>query len=207
MKRLIMSFLALSACAVAYADEPWLADFRRADLNDSGGLSQVELQKSSAPSLQTLRDHFMAIDADGDGHVTLDEYRRYEAGRQQVSAPSPVGTCLNDCGVVVEVDRYKVDGQGGLLGAVAGGVVGGLLGNQVGKGTGKTVATVGGAAGGAYAGYEVEKRMKSRKMTRVTVQFDNGQRRDFEYEVDAPPFRKGMRVQLRDGQLTAYTGQ
>lgn len=267
---LVAAVLCGSSIARA-ADEPWLADFQKADLNDSGGLSLVELDKSKSSRLQPIKSNFKAIDADNDGHVTADEYRHYlsltssnliavfkkadlndsgglskveldkrtekefDAIRKNFDAidankdgqvtlaeveqyqkahaavtSSVVATkdlCHTDCGVVTMTDRYKVQGEGSPLGAVAGGVVGGLLGNQVGGGTGKTVATVGGAAGGAFAGYQVEKRLKTRKMVKVTVKFDDGHQQDFEYEADKSPFAKGARVQLKDGALTAYTGQ
>lgn len=275
MKRIAMTLLA--TCALAgfssvQADDAWLTDFRKADLNDSGGLSKVELDKSKSTRLKPLRDNFAAIDADGDGHVTpaeyerflgkamadfeakfrkadlndsdglsrkelekvsgrdfdvirknfdamdidrdgqvsFAEYQKFSAGGAQAAsrATSPVrDQCRPDCGVVVAVDRYKIEGEGSLVGALAGGVAGGLLGSQVGGGSGKTIATVGGAAGGAYAGHQVEKKLKTRKMVKVTVKFDNGQQRDFEYEAETSPFPQGARVQLRDGQLQEYRGQ
>lgn len=260
-----------SAAALSAPDAPWLADFRKADLNDSGGLSRVELDKSRSAQLKSLKDNFKAIDTDGDGHVmqaeyehylskaqddfavrfrkadlndseglsrreieklsgsefeamrrnfdamdvdrdgqvSLTEYQRYQAaGSQPASrrASAARDGCTPDCGVVVDVDRYKVEGEGGLTGTIAGGVVGGLLGNQVGGGTGKTIATVGGAAGGAYAGHQVQKKLSTKKMVKVTVKFDSGQQRDFDYEAETSPFPNGARVQLRDGQLTRYTG-
>lgn len=274
MKRTVLSLATASLLAgapLAFADEAWLADFRRADLNDSGGLSKVELDKSRAQSLNHLKSNFTTADADRDGQVTVDEYRRF-AGRsddfagkfkkadlndsgglsrrelQNVSGPefdfiennfdamdadrdgqiayteyqnfqgrmpaparaagaAPQDMCGPNCGTVVEVDRYKVDGEGGMTGMIAGGVAGGLLGNQVGKGTGNTIATLGGAAAGAYAGNEVQKRMSTKKMVKVTVRFDNGQQRNFDYEAETSPFPRGSRVRLRDGQLEQFVGQ
>lgn len=192
--------------------DSFAASFKKADLNDSGGLSKVELGKVSAKEFDSVKKNFDAIDADKDGQVTLAEVQNYQAlpaatSSARTAVQSPKDQCHPDCGVVVEVDRYKVEGSGSPLGAIAGGVAGGLLGNQVGGGTGKTVATVGGAAGGAYAGYQVEKRMKTKKMVKVTVKFDSGQQQDFEYEADKSPFPRGARVQLKDGALTSYTGQ
>lgn len=271
---LLVSAVLFSCVSVAMAaGEEWFVDFRRADLNDSGGLSRVELGKTSSPQLLQVKNSFDAIDADRDGQVSADEYRRYLVGIQDelaakfrradlndsgglsrreleklsgsefgfitanfdamdadrdgqvsyaeyqkfqarmpasaVASPVP-GTprdkCLTDCGVVVAVDRYKVKGDDGTMGAIAGGVVGGLLGNQVGKGTGKTVATVAGVAGGAYAGNQIQKQTGSKKMVKVTVKFDNGQQREFDFEREHSSYQKGGRVQLRDGQLTQYTG-
>jgi outer membrane lipoprotein SlyB len=114
--------------------------------------------------------------------------------------------CRVDCGVVVAVSSQKVKGEDGTMGAIAGGVVGGLLGNQVGKGTGKTVATVAGAAGGAYAGNQIQKSASSKKLVKVSVKFDSGLQRDFDFEGEQSPFKKGARVQMRDGQLAQYFG-
>ena len=272
MRKLALCIASTLTISMAYADEPWLADFRRTDLNDSGGLSTTELSKVTFSQLQTLKNNFKAVDADRDGHVTPEEYRAYlgkaqddfaarfkkadlndsgglskvelgkvsgasfdrlkagfdkadtdkdgqlsmEESNTFLSAAPVTGKavtasrndqCSPDCGVVAEVDRYKIEGEGSLLGTIAGGVAGGLLGNQVGGGTGKTVATVGGAAGGAYAGHTIEKKLKTKKMVKVTVRMDNGQTRDFDFEADKSPFAKGSRVQIVDGQVTQYTGK
>lgn len=115
--------------------------------------------------------------------------------------------CKPDCGVVTQVSHYKQEGQGSGLGAVAGGVAGGLLGHQIGKGTGNTIATIGGAAGGAYAGHVIEKKVKAKNMTRVTVKFDNGHTQNFDFEEGKGQFAQGARVQVRNGQLTRYQGK
>lgn len=115
--------------------------------------------------------------------------------------------CKPDCGFVTHVSHYKQEGQGSGLGAVAGGVAGGLLGHQIGKGTGNTIATIGGAAGGAYAGHVIEKKVKAKNMTRVSVKFDNGHTQDFDFEEGKGQFAQGTRVQIRNGQLTRYQGK
>jgi len=271
---LLVSAILCSAAPFAYAaEEAWLADFRRADLNDSGGLSRVELEKTASPQLLQLKNNFEAIDGDRDGQLSADEYRRYLARMQkdfaakfrktdvndsgglsrrelekqsglefdfiaanfdamdadrdgqvtyaefqnfQARMPAPAAAaavpgvprdmCQANCGVVVAVNQHTVGGDDGTMGAIAGGVVGGLLGNQVGKGTGKTVATVAGVAGGAYAGNKIQKYASTKKMARVTVKFDTGLQRDFDFEGENSPYQTGARVQLRDGQLTQYTG-
>jgi|GEM_PF-427869 len=274
MALLLASTIMVSGTALASGTEgAWLADFRRADLNDSGGLSKTELDKAHTSSLQAIRNNFTAIDADRDGHVTqaeaehylnqtgdkfaakfnkadlndsgglsrtelgkvsgkefdgikknfdtidadrdgqvtLSEYQSY-AGMGTGAAASQTSTgrgdqCRPECGYVMAVDHYKVEGEGSALGVIAGGVAGGLLGNQIGGGTGKTLATVGGAAGGAYVGNKVEKKMKTKDMVKVKVKFDNGQQQDFNFEADKSPVVNGDRVQVRDGRLTRYTGQ
>jgi len=190
---------------LAGADERFLAKFRQADLNDSGGLSKTELGKTGASELDPLRKNFDAIDADRDGHATPAEYQAY----QKAATPARVAVkatdaCQPNCGTVVAVDRYKIEGDGSVVGAIAGGLVGGLLGSQVGGGSGKTVATVGGAAGGAYAGHQIEKRLKTKKMVRITVKFDGGEQQDFHVEGDKSPFPRGARVRVVDGQLVKY---
>jgi outer membrane lipoprotein SlyB/Ca2+-binding EF-hand superfamily protein len=271
---LLASAIMISGSALASSpDGAWLADFRRADLNDSGGLSQTELNKTQAPSLQAIRNNFTAIDADRDGHVTqaeverhlsqsgdkftakfnkadlndsgglsrtelgkvsgkefdsikknfdaidadrdgqvsLSEYQGYLGMGAGAMASQPAtrraDQCHPDCGYVMAVDRYKIEGEGSALGVIAGGVAGGLLGNQIGGGKGKTLATVGGAAGGAYVGNKVEKNLKTKKMVKVTVKFDNGQQRDIDFEADNSPVVKGDRVQVVEGRVGRYTGQ
>jgi outer membrane lipoprotein SlyB len=197
---------------LARADDRFQAKFKQADLNDSGGLSKTELGKTSATELDVLRKNFDAIDTDRDGHATLAENQAYQKGATvKVATPAiaakAVDQCQPDCGTVIGIDRYKIEGEGSVVGAIAGGLVGGLLGSQVGGGSGKTVATVGGAAGGAYAGHQIEKRMKTKKMVRITVKFDSGEQQDFHVEGDKSPFPRGARVQVKDGQLVKYAGQ
>jgi outer membrane lipoprotein SlyB len=205
--------------------EAWLArqtarlsdkQFVRADLNDSGGLSRVELDKSSDKSLDTLRQNFDRIDRDRDGHLTYAEYTAFaDAGGAvqptQLASPiqphhAPKDQCQPNCGIVQVVDHYNIKGEGSVLGAIAGGVAGGVLGNQVGGGTGKKIATVGGAAGGAYLGHRLEAKMKTKKMVRVFVRFDNGEQKDFDFEGETSPVAVGDRVQIIDGKPVKYTG-
>jgi|ERR1039458_8005854 uncharacterized protein YcfJ len=56
--------------------------------------------------------------------------------------------------------------------------------NDCGKVTGKDVATIAGAAGGAYAGHKIEGKMKSTKTCAVSVRFDNGDERTFNFDHD-----------------------
>jgi outer membrane lipoprotein SlyB len=188
------------------------SQFGRADLNDSGGLSRAELGKLTDKAFDPVRQNFDSIDTDKDGQASYAEYEAFVAGASSKAAVAsskqrPKDQCQPNCGVVVAVDRYKVQGEGSALGAIAGGVAGGLLGNQVGGGTGKTVATVGGAAGGAYGGYKLEERLKTRKMVKVTVKFDSGEQKDFDFEADKSPVANGERVLIEEGKPVKYTGQ
>ena len=86
-------------------------------------------------------------------------------------------------------------------GAVIGAVIGGVIGNQVGGGTGKTLATGAGVIGGAVAGNAIEGRnRRDDEMYRVSVRFDNGSMRDFDFSrIDE--LRVGDRVKFEGGQL------
>jgi outer membrane lipoprotein SlyB len=192
---------------LAKSSDAFSARFKKADINDSNGLSRKELEKVSGKEFDSIRKNFDAMDADKDGQVSLTEYKKFKASApSEAAAKTPRDKCSPNCGIVMATDRYKVEGEGSGLGAVGGGVVGGLLGNQVGSGTGKTVATVAGAAGGAYVGHQAEKKYKTKKMVKVTVKFDNGQQQNYDYEADKSPFPVGARVQLKDGQLVQYAG-
>jgi hypothetical protein len=86
---LVSAMLFLGAPLASAAEEAWVVDFRRADLNDSGGLSRVELEKTGSAQLQQVRNNFDAIDADRDGQATADEYRRYLVRVQDDLAVAP----------------------------------------------------------------------------------------------------------------------
>lgn len=194
------------------ADPAWLADFRKVDLNDSGGVSRAELDKTTDKAFDPLRQNFDSIDADRDGQVSYAEYEAFvgvdHSKAAVTSAPvTPKDQCQPNCGVVMAVDRYQVKGENSMLGTIAGGVAGGVLGNQVGGGTGKTIATVGGAAGGAYVGNKIAQKLQTKKMVKVTVRFDNGEQQDFDFEAARSPVAKGDRVLIEDGKPTRYAGQ
>lgn len=57
----------------------WQAAFKKADLNDSGGLSKTELGQASALGLDEMKLNFDQIDANKDGHLTGIEYQDYLA--------------------------------------------------------------------------------------------------------------------------------
>lgn len=96
----------------------------------------------------------------------------------------PSTQICNDCGKVTAVRVVEKEGETGAVGIIAGGVAGALLGHQVGRGRGRDVATVAGAAGGAYAGNRIEGKMKATKTWAVSVRFDNGGERAFNFESD-----------------------
>lgn len=96
----------------------------------------------------------------------------------------PGAPVCSDCGRVTGVRVIEKEGETGVGGMIAGGVVGGLLGHQIGRGRGRDVATVAGAAGGAYAGNKIEGKMKATKTWAVSVRFDNGSDRTFNFDGD-----------------------
>lgn len=122
------------------------------------------------------------------------------AAKARMAAPAKAAAahaaCV-DCGKVVVINRTEKEGEGSALGVIAGGAAGALLGRQVGGGTGKDVATIAGAVGGAYAGKQIEQKMKKRQVWVVTVEYNNGNKADFELDQD-PGFKTGDLVKNAD---------
>lgn len=106
-------------------------------------------------------------------------------------------------GTVTNV-QYIQGSQGpGVVGTVAGGAIGGLAGHQIGKGSGRTVATILGAVGGALVGNAIESNVTSesnRPYYQVSVQFDDGSVRTFDY-AQPPQVQIGERVRAQGNQL------
>lgn len=108
---LLVSAVLVSGTSTAMAaEETWLGDFRRADLNDSGGLSRVELGKASSQQLLPIKNNFDAIDTDRDGQVAADEYRRYLAKVQDDLAAKFRKADLNDSGGLSRRELEKLSG-------------------------------------------------------------------------------------------------
>lgn len=105
-------------------------------------------------------------------------------------------------GRVTNVEYLRGGQTSGVAGAVVGGAVGGLAGSQVGGGSGRTAATVAGVVGGALIGRALEQNMNRSNVDyyRVTVQFDNGSVRQFDYG-QAPNVQIGDRVRADGDQL------
>lgn len=103
--------LASSGVALAAdAPAPWLADFRKADLNDSDGLSRAELDKSRSSQLQLIKDNFRNIDADNDGHVTQAEVSHFLNQSQDMFAAKFKQADLNDSGGLSRKELDRVSG-------------------------------------------------------------------------------------------------
>lgn len=63
------------------APQDWQAAFKKADVNDSGGLSQVELSHVAPGTLEDLKKGFAQVDTNRDGHVTMAEYQASQASQ------------------------------------------------------------------------------------------------------------------------------
>jgi outer membrane lipoprotein SlyB len=192
MKRQFLGFLALVGIATfcAAANEPALSAADAAKKDASNRYSEDQKicgdESTSARRMQCLRD-------------AKDEYNRAlnaaegkpatEARPAEVRPPAEVkavtsAPLCSDCGRVTGVRVMEKEGETGAAGMIGGAVLGGLLGNQVGRGRGRDVATVAGAAGGAYAGNKIEGNMKKTKTWAVSVRFDGGGDRTYNFDTD-----------------------
>ncbi|MEP7299825.1 MAG: glycine zipper 2TM domain-containing protein [Burkholderiales bacterium] len=122
----------------------------------------------------------------------------------QQPAPAPVARPVPvyaEYGRVERVGYIQVSQRPSGAGAVLGAVIGGVVGHQFGGGGGKALATGAGVIGGAIAGNAIEGRQRrDDEVYRVTVRFDNGSMRDFDFQrID--DLRTGDRVKFEGGQL------
>jgi outer membrane lipoprotein SlyB len=123
----------------------------------------------------------------------------YGAAPATSSSARPAGVA--DYGVVRSIEVIPVASRPSGAGAILGAIVGAVVGNQFGSGTGRAATTVGGAAAGAVAGNAIEKRSRREdEVYRVTVRFEDGSSRDFDYQ-QVGDLQVGDRVAWLDGQL------
>jgi len=122
----------------------------------------------------------------------------YQTAPVPVARPVPV---FAEYGRVENIGYIQVSQRPSGAGAVLGAVLGAVVGNQFGSGSGKALATGAGAIGGAVAGNAIENRQRrDDEVYRVTVRFDNGSVRDFDFQrID--DLRTGDRVKFEGGQL------
>ncbi len=127
-----------------------------------------------------------------------------QGGNQYPANPGayPSNPGYASMGRVTNVEHLRGNQSSGVGGAVVGGAVGGLAGHQIGGGSGRTAATIVGAVGGALIGRSIEQNMNRGNMDvyRVTVQFDNGGMRSFDY-AQPPNVQIGDRVRAEGDQL------
>jgi outer membrane lipoprotein SlyB len=125
----------------------------------------------------------------------------YDWGAQPQAQPQPQPSYVQ-YGQVTRIER--VGGEASGSGAVIGGVVGAVVGRQFGgSAAGRNTGTLLGAVGGALIGHQIERGQSSNGAIRVSVQFDNGSARYFDY-AELGDLRVGDRVRLQDGQLYRY---
>lgn len=107
---LLVSAVLVSGISLSFGADSsaWLPDFKKADLNDSGGLSRVELDKSGSQHLQPLKDHFDTIDTDRDGHVTIQEYEHFLRGSDDRLTAKFRQADLNDSGGLSRKELEKI---------------------------------------------------------------------------------------------------
>ena len=122
------------------------------------------------------------------------------------TSPAPSSTYsrpvpYSDQGVVRAIDVIPVASRPSGAGAILGAIVGGVVGNQFGSGSGRALTTIGGAVAGGVAGNAIEKKTrKEDEVFRVSVRFEDGSIRDFDYQ-QIGDLRVGDRVRLVNGQL------
>jgi outer membrane lipoprotein SlyB len=194
VKRRILLLLVLLSAAAAHAandgaaPSAYEAAKKTADARYSDDQKLCADEATSARRMQCLRD------------AKEEHTRALAAAKDKFGAASKPAAACSDCGKVSAVNMSEKDGKGGAVGVIAGGVAGALLGHQVGKGTGKDVATIAGAAGGAYAGHKIEGKMNKIRTWAVTVRFDNGEERVFNFDHD-PGMSAGDLVKAAGGSI------
>ena len=152
-------------------------------------------EASSVARLQCRRDAKAEYDkalTDAKARMAVASQANGTAGTTAPAKAPPASVCL-DCGKVTAVAVTEKAGEGGPLGMIAGGAAGALLGHQLGGGTGKDLATIAGAVGGAYAGKKIEERAKTHTVWTVSVQFEDGSKRSYDFAQE-PGYRVGDAV-------------
>lgn len=175
------------------------------------GLSEAIVIQSidaAEPAFDTSPDGLVKLKQGGASDKVIDRIMSRNKGAAKTApatattaktAKTAAAATCKDCGTITEIADKKKKGSASGVGAVAGGVVGGLVGREVVGGTGGTLV---GAAGGAVAGHMIERKAKEGRFWEITVKFDDGQVRRFAQD-SHPSWKKGMRVKLVEGKLTA----
>lgn len=76
--------------------QDWQSAFKKADLNDSGGLSEVELKGVPAGTLDDLKKGFKEADANRDGQVALAEYQAFQEEDEEEEEDTSVMSFLQN---------------------------------------------------------------------------------------------------------------
>ena len=111
------------------------------------------------------------------------------------------GNRAESSGTIESIDMVRSGSQTSGGGALLGGAVGALAGHQIDHGNHKAAATLFGAVAGALIGNQVEKqRSGAQDVYRVSVRFDNGAQRSFDY-AQLGDIRVGDRVRVDGDQV------
>jgi outer membrane lipoprotein SlyB len=186
----------VSAAGAATPKEAYAADTKHAAERYASDKKLCAEEQSSGARMQCLRD----AKAENDKAVAAAKATLAAAG--PAAAPGKAVAC-HDCGKVTSVHVGEKAGESGAVGLIAGGVAGALLGNQVGSGRGRDIATVARAAGGAYAGKKIEEKANSTKVWTVHVQYDNGNKAQFNFDKD-PGMKAGDKVRNNGKSITRH---
>lgn len=186
---LALSALASGAMAqtAPSAKAQYTADTRAAKSRYDSDLKLCADEPVSSARLQCRRDAKSEYDkALADAKTRLSTASAATAAPATALAPTttPHQPACPDCGKVTAISVTEKQGEGGAIGIIGGGAAGALLGQQVGQGAGKDLATIAGALGGAYAGKKIEEKVRTHKVWHVTVQYEDGSRRSFEFAQD-----------------------
>jgi len=112
---LLTLVLASAALAAQAADpnsakaEAWAVDFKAADLNRSGGLSQAELGVTKPQQFADIKKGFARMDANRDGQVTVAEYVAHKDKQRQTWEAAFKKADLNDSG---GLSKLELDAAG-----------------------------------------------------------------------------------------------
>jgi len=105
VKHSLLTLLLASVTMAAQAADPnsikaekWAADFKAADVNRSGGLSQSELGSTKPQQFGDVKKGFDKIDANRDGQVTVAEYVAHKEKQRQAWEATFKKADVNDSG-------------------------------------------------------------------------------------------------------------
>ena len=101
----LLTLLLASAAMAAQAADPnsakaeaWAVDFKAADLNRSGGLSQAELGVTKPQQFADTKKGFARMDANRDGQLTVAEYVAHKEKQRQTWEAAFKKADVNDSG-------------------------------------------------------------------------------------------------------------
>ncbi len=186
----------VSTAGAATPKEQYAADAKAAAERYATDKKLCAEESSSGARMQCLRD----AKSENDKAVAAAKATLAAAGAAPAAGKA---VACHDCGKVTSVVVSEKAGDSGAVGLIAGGVAGALLGHQVGGGRGKDVATIAGAAGGAYAGKKVEEKMNSTKVWTVHVQYDSGNKAQFNFDKD-PGMAAGDKIKNNGKSIVKY---